>query len=352
MTSPAPSRPSQRAPRPADWLLSRVVNPVVRRVLASPLHDLLSGSVVAIGVRGRRSGLWREVVASYTRDRESLVMVSRPSRSWWRNLLGGSPVRVVLEGVQRTGAGRAEEIGGVVHVRIDLEPPPTARPVVRGWPLWRRWFAAATTGEVLGFFVPAVVAPFVLGARPGVAMVTLVLAGTAEGALLGAGQAYALRQAVPAVPTRSWVGATAVGAGFAWLLGMLPSTVGPQLWALSPVLTVVLGAAGAVAVIAGIGVLQWRVLRRYLPASRSWIAATGAAWIGGLLAFTAVTTPLWHEGQAVLVIALIGLIGAALMAAVVASVTGLNLMWITSRADSGALSVPTVDSTMQGPARR
>ena len=232
-----------------DQVMSRLVNPVVRRVLRSPLHDLISGSMPEV---------------------------------------------------------------------------PRAR---RGRQLWWTWFKATTLGEVVGFCVPAVTAPLVVGV--GVWFVetpAIVLAGTVEGALLGLGQAYALRQALPGIRTREWVRATAAGAALAWLIGMAPATVGQQLWDVSEPLAVGLAAAGVAVLLSSIGLLQWRVLRRHVARAGRWVPATAGAWIAGLLGFTAVTSPLWRAGQPAVLVAAIGVLGAVVMAATVAAITGLALV--------------------------
>ena len=46
-----------------------------------------------------------------------------------------------------------------------------------------------------------------------------------EGVVVGAAQWRVLREPLPALSRGSWVEATAIGAGLAWLLGMVPSTV-------------------------------------------------------------------------------------------------------------------------------
>ena len=89
-----------------------LVNPVVRGILRSPLHRLLSGSLMLVTFTGRRSGRRRTNPVGYARDGEALiVLVGWPERkSWWRNLRGGAPVTVVVRG--RPLAGRAEVVTG------------------------------------------------------------------------------------------------------------------------------------------------------------------------------------------------------------------------------------------------
>jgi uncharacterized membrane protein YgdD (TMEM256/DUF423 family) len=64
------------------------------------------------------------------------------------------------------------------------------------------------------------------------------------------------------------------------------------------------------------------VLRRRVDRSSWWILTTAASWTVGLIVFTGVTTPLWQEGQSVLLTTAIGMVGGLLMADTVAALTG------------------------------
>ena len=70
-----------------------VVNRVLRRVLTSRAHRLMSGSLVVLAVRGRRTR--REITFPVQFARRGEVLVVTPgqatSKSWWRNLEGGAP---------------------------------------------------------------------------------------------------------------------------------------------------------------------------------------------------------------------------------------------------------------------
>ncbi len=70
---------------------------------------------------------------------------------------------------------------------------------------------------------------------------------------------------------------------------------------------------------------------------------TALAWLLGLGVFLAVATPLWRPGQPVPVAVAVGLVAGALMAVVMASVTGLGLVHLlarTARARTGTSRVP------------
>lgn len=80
------------------------MNPAMRRLLRSPLHPLVSGRAVLLGITGRRSGRSYEICVGYApHGPDSIdVLVSDAShRSWWRNFTDGGPVRVTLRGEER-----------------------------------------------------------------------------------------------------------------------------------------------------------------------------------------------------------------------------------------------------------
>ena len=185
-------------------------------------------------------------------------------------------------------------------------------------PLWRAWFVAATAGEFVGFLVPACA-----GALFPESVLVLVAAGAVEGALLGTAQALVLRRALPGLPVRAWIAATAAAAALAWSIGLVPSQLGEHLSALPVALVVAAAAGGGLVLLASIGTAQWLLLRRLVPRAWRWIVATAAAWLAGLGVFFAVATPLWQPGQPTWLIALIGAAGGLAMAATVAAVTGL-----------------------------
>ena len=78
----------------------RLANPMVRAVLRSPAHRLLSGRLVLLAYRGRRTGGVYEIPLRYTQVEETLVVVAlRPrTKLWWRSLVPPTSVRLVLRG--------------------------------------------------------------------------------------------------------------------------------------------------------------------------------------------------------------------------------------------------------------
>ena len=78
--------------------MNRVAAPVVRALLRSPLHGLLSGSVLLVTYRGRRSGRAFTVPVQYVRDEDAFVVtVGAPGvKQWWRNFTGPRPAELLV----------------------------------------------------------------------------------------------------------------------------------------------------------------------------------------------------------------------------------------------------------------
>ena len=98
---------------------------------------------------------------------------------------------------------------------------------------YRRWIVANGSSEALGlgttFLIGRAAAPWLasrspvdilLGAAAAVALGTLL-----EGVVVGLAQEQGLRDVLPGLHPRAWTTATALGAGMAWLIGMIPSTI-------------------------------------------------------------------------------------------------------------------------------
>ena len=106
-------------------VVNRVVNPVVRAVLRSPAHRLLSGHLALLTVTGRRTGRAFTFPVGYHREDDERVTigVDWPERKrWWRNLSDAAPVEIWLAGVRRAGTGQArgdEHAGVTVEIQLD-----------------------------------------------------------------------------------------------------------------------------------------------------------------------------------------------------------------------------------------
>jgi hypothetical protein len=87
-------------------------NGLLLTLLKSPLHFMLSGSMLVLRVIGRKTGTRIELPVNYTPDPgnpQRLLLTSQPDRTWWRNLRGGAPVEICLHGRWLGGRGEAFE---------------------------------------------------------------------------------------------------------------------------------------------------------------------------------------------------------------------------------------------------
>jgi hypothetical protein len=105
-------------------VVNRVVNPVVRAVLRSPAHGLLSGHLALLTITGRRTGRAFTFPVGYHRDGDRVTVgVDWPERKrWWRNLSDAAPVEIWLAGVRRHGTAQArgdEHAGVTVEIQLD-----------------------------------------------------------------------------------------------------------------------------------------------------------------------------------------------------------------------------------------
>ncbi len=89
--------------------MSNFSNDLMSLILRSPLHSLLSGSLMVLTYTGRKSGREISTPVNYTRLDGRLLTTSLRSRTWWRNLRGGERVRLLIQGCQHTAQGTVFE---------------------------------------------------------------------------------------------------------------------------------------------------------------------------------------------------------------------------------------------------
>lgn len=108
-------------------VFNRTANPVVKALLCSPLHPLLSRGLALITITGRRSGRRYTFPVGYQQEGERVTVdVGWPGRKdWWRNLSQPAQVEMRIRGRRRQGQAlaRGDERSGV-EVEIQLEPVP------------------------------------------------------------------------------------------------------------------------------------------------------------------------------------------------------------------------------------
>jgi deazaflavin-dependent oxidoreductase (nitroreductase family) len=94
-----------RAKNPAPEFVMAAGNALLRVLLRSPLHGMLSNSVLLLSFNGRKSGKAYTFPVGYARDGDTLQLVS--NHDWWKNLRDNALVTVWLQGQKRNGVANA-----------------------------------------------------------------------------------------------------------------------------------------------------------------------------------------------------------------------------------------------------
>jgi F420H(2)-dependent quinone reductase len=87
--------------KPPNALFKFVANPIMRRLLRSPKANI-GDAILLLTFTGRKSGKQYTTPIGYRRaaDRTLVLYTDSP---WYKNLLGGAPVKVVLKGKEISG---------------------------------------------------------------------------------------------------------------------------------------------------------------------------------------------------------------------------------------------------------
>ena len=120
-------------------MLLRLWNPVMRRILESPIHWPWSGWFAVLAWTGRRSGRGYSTPIAYVRE-GSTVWVTTGDR-WWRNLVDGAPVRITVAGRWRDARGTpVTDLADstITHARLFREHA------------WFRWLSGLPGGRAGG----------------------------------------------------------------------------------------------------------------------------------------------------------------------------------------------------------
>lgn len=192
--------------------------------------------------------------------------------------------------------------------------------------LWSLWTLATTIGELVGFAVPTIVALTAVALRINeIAMLPLmVVAGMGEGACFSFAQWLILKKYIKNIEKR-WILYTAIAAGVAWAIGMLPSTIGERSIFLPRILLAIIGLVVAAVFLLSIGYAQWLVLRKHVQKSGWWIVANAIAWPLGV-AMTFIPITLVPDNSPIGLWIAAGIAGGIMMGATVGAVTGLFLL--------------------------
>ncbi len=103
-------------------LLWDIGNRIITLLLRSPLHRPLSKGLLLISFTGRKSGKTYTTPVSYFRDGEAIILFSNRDRAWWRNLEGGAPVTLRVQGETFKGVATPVPMQAAALARSQRSP--------------------------------------------------------------------------------------------------------------------------------------------------------------------------------------------------------------------------------------
>jgi deazaflavin-dependent oxidoreductase (nitroreductase family) len=80
----------------SDFLYRWLLNPMMKAILKSPLHRLVSGTMMLITFTGRKSGRQYTTPVGYVRNGDAVICLTHAN--WWKNLRGGAKVSLRIQG--------------------------------------------------------------------------------------------------------------------------------------------------------------------------------------------------------------------------------------------------------------
>ena len=78
-----------------------IVNRAMKLILRSPVHGMVSKTVMLITFAGRKSGKTYSTPVSYSQDGDQVYVFTHGE--WWKNLRGGAPVTLRIQGRELQG---------------------------------------------------------------------------------------------------------------------------------------------------------------------------------------------------------------------------------------------------------
>lgn len=223
----------------------------------------------------------------------------------------------------------------------------TGKPVRAGWDwnLYGRWIGANALAEFVGLGGSLITVGLIFmnaGETPaliiGGAVVSILFGTLLEGVLVGWLQWRVLRRAFVGITRRAWIIATAIGAGAAWTLGMLPSTIMSLVMSSAPPSDngggfepegfVFYGMAAGMGIVLGVvlAFAQWLELKKHVRGAGWWVPANSAAWgLGMAVVFAAMDLAMRPENSLPVTLILVAA-GMLVAGAVVGAVHGIVLV--------------------------
>jgi hypothetical protein len=78
-----------------------IINQTMKLVLSSPVHGMVSKTILLINFTGRKSGKTYTTPVSYSQTNDQVFIFTHAA--WWKNLLSTTPVTLLLRGRELRG---------------------------------------------------------------------------------------------------------------------------------------------------------------------------------------------------------------------------------------------------------
>lgn len=89
---------------------NRLMNPLMRGLLRSPLHGIASRSIAILHFTGRKSGRALNTPLSYVREGDRVLFLSSTNTHWWKNFRDAeAAVEVEIAGARHAGMAKLLE---------------------------------------------------------------------------------------------------------------------------------------------------------------------------------------------------------------------------------------------------
>ncbi|MCY4656780.1 MAG: nitroreductase/quinone reductase family protein [Gammaproteobacteria bacterium] len=95
-----------------------LINPMMKLLLNSPLHPLMSHSVLVLYFKGRKSGRKYSTPLRYHRDDDVVRCFTSGETNWWRNFHDSSPASIQIRGERQNIVGKLVDAG--TEVKRDI----------------------------------------------------------------------------------------------------------------------------------------------------------------------------------------------------------------------------------------
>ncbi len=82
---------------------SDLYNPLVKFILRSPVHWVMSHNTLLLTFTGRKSGQTYSTPISYARTGQVITLVTSRKHGWWKNMQAPRPVTVHMQGHPHPG---------------------------------------------------------------------------------------------------------------------------------------------------------------------------------------------------------------------------------------------------------